>query len=414
REWKISTKMAFRNLGRARGRTTTTLLALFIGVFAVGVVLVLGQGVRETINAFIANQIRYNVIALAPRTEADAVNRALDALGGDIKARQTVEVAPLTAPQAINGQPLGPIIAADDPQRQGPPAQVFVRYLSGFQGYDLANGQVPQIGTPPERVNDENGPSGRSLNASDAGTDNVILDSALRGAPTKMKVGDTFTQTNQFTGQGRTLTVVGFYAATGDGVSINLNLSPVLGSLETVRALGGQGTQAVWYMQVENGRTGAVTDRLTEAVPRAQVVNFTDLVAQIGQVLDNLLLMLTAIASLALFAGIVIIANAVALAMLERRRELGIMKAVGYTSQRVLGVVLIENGLIGGLGGLLGMLLVALATFAFNRFAGLNIGVSVVTTLGLIGLVAFVAMLVAALVAWGTTRVRPLEVLRYE
>jgi ABC-type antimicrobial peptide transport system permease subunit len=157
-----------------------------------------------------------------------------------------------------------------------------------------------------------------------------------------------------------------------------------------------------------------VTDRLTAAVPRAQVVNFTDLVAQIGQVLDNLLLMLTAIASLALFAGIVIIANAVALAMLERRRELGIMKAVGYTSQRVLGVVLIENGLIGGLGGLLGMLLVAVATFAFNRFAGLTIGVSIVTTLGLIGLVAFVAMLVAALVAWGTTRVRPLEVLRYE
>jgi len=414
REWKISTKMAFRNLGRARGRTTTTLLALFIGVFAVGVVLVLGQGVRETINAFIANQIRYNVIALAPRTEADAVNRALDSVGGDIKSRQTVEVAPLTAPQAINGQPLGPIIAADDPQRQGPPAQVFVRYLSGFQGYDLANGQAPQVGTAPEQVNDASGSGGRSLNASDAGTDNVILDSALRGAPTKMKIGDTFTQTNQFTGQGRTLTVVGFYAATGDGVGINLNLSPVLGSLETVRALGGQGTQAVWYMQVENGRTGRVTDMLTEAVPRAQVVNFTDLVAQIGQVLDNLLLMLTAIASLALFAGIVIIANAVALAMLERRRELGIMKAVGYTSQRVLGVVLIENGLIGGLGGLLGMLLVAVATFAFNRFAGLTIGVSIVTTLGLIGLVAFVAMLVAALVAWGTTRVRPLEVLRYE
>ncbi len=434
REWKISTKMAFRNLGRARARTTTTLLALFIGVFAVGVVLVLGQGVRETINTFIANQIRYNVIALAPRAEIDAVNRALDGIGGDIKSRQTVEVAPLTAPQAINDRPLGEIIAADDPQRQGPPAQVFVRYLSGFQGYDLANGQGPQIGKTPEQFTDADVEvfrdpateagltnaelkaryAGRSLNASDAGTDNVILDGALRGAPTRMKVGDKFTQTNQFTGQARTLTAVGFYSATGEGVSININLSPVLGSVETVRALGGQGAQAVWYMQVENGRTGAVTDRLTEAVPRAQVVNFTDLVAQIGQILDNLLLMLTAIASLALFAGIVIIANAVALSMLGRRRELGIMKSVGYTSQRVLGVVLIENGLIGGMGGLLGMLLVAVATFAFNRFAGLTIGVGITTTLGLIGLVAVVAMLVAAIVAWGATRVRPLEVLRYE
>ena len=432
REWKISTKMAFRNLGRARGRTTTTLLALFIGVFAVGVVLVLGQGVREQINAFIANQIRYNVIALAPRAEAEAINHALDGLGGDIRARQTVEVALLTSPLDINGRGLGQIIAADDPQRQGPPGRVFVRYLSGFQGYDLANGQTPQVGTAPEALADletfrdpateaaltppelRARYAGRSLNASDVGTDNVIVDGALRGAPTTMKVGDKFTQTNQLTGQSRTLTVVGFYSATGSGVSINLNLSPVLGSLEALRALGGQAIQSVWYLQVENSRTGAVTDQLTAAVPRAQVVNFTDLVAQVGQVLDNLLLMLTAIASLSLFAGIVIIANAVALAMLERRRELGIMKSVGYTSGRVLGVVLIENGLIGGLGGLLGMLLVAVATFAFNRFAGLTIGVSVTTTLGLIGLVAVVAMLVAALVAWGATRVRPLEVLRYE
>ena len=90
------------------------------------------------------------------------------------------------------------------------------------------------------------------------------------------------------------------------------------------------------------------------------------------------------------------------------------MKAVGYTSRRVLGVVLIENGLIGALGGLLGMLVVAIATAAFNRFAGLGIGVNIATTLGLIALVAVVAMLVAAFVAWGATRVRPIEVLRYE
>jgi putative ABC transport system permease protein len=354
------------------------------------------------------------VIALAPRGEAAAINRTLDGLSGDIKTRQAVEVALLTVPQDINGRPLGEILAADDPNRQGPPSEVFVVYLSGLQGYDLAAGQLPQVGTPPEQINDNLGSAGRMLNASDAGTDNVIVDASLREAPTRMKVGDRFTQRNQFTGQSRTFTVVGFYKATGTGVSINLNAAPVLGSLEATRGIGGAGTQAVWYLQVENSRTGAVTDALTAAVPRAQVVNFTDLLAQIGQVLNNLLLMLTAIASLALFAGIVIIANAVALAMLERRRELGIMKSVGYTSRRVLGVVLIENGIIGALGGLLGMLLVALATFAFNWRADLNIPVNIATTLGLIGGVALVAMLVAALVSWSATRVRPLEVLRYE
>ncbi|MFN8537820.1 MAG: FtsX-like permease family protein [Thermomicrobiales bacterium] len=414
REWKISTKMAFRNLGRARGRNTTTLLALFIGVFAVGLVLVLGQGIRETISGFIAQQLRYNVIALAQRKDAAAVNAALDKQGADIERREQAEVALQTRPTTLRGQPIEEVIAGFDPQGQGQPAQVYVLYLTGLQGYDLANGKSPTVGVRPEEINDTLGNAGRSLNAGDAGTNNVIVDASLRGGPTRMKVGDKFTQINQFSGQSAEFTVVGFYKATGTGISINLNAAPVLGSLEAARAIGGQATLTVWYLQVDAAKATRVVDALAEAVPAAQAVNFADLVAQFGQVLNNLLLMLTAIASLALFAGIVIIANAVALAMLERRRELGIMKSVGYTSTRVLGVVLIENGLIGGLGGLLAMMLVAIATAIFNLVLKADIGVNVVTTIGMIAGVAIVAMLVAALVAWSATRVRPLEVLRYE
>lgn len=409
REWKISTKMAFRNLGRARGRTTTTLLALFIGVFAVGLVLVLGAGIRETINGFIAQQIRYNIIALAPRGEIPAVDRALDGFGGAIRARETVEVAPATQPLDVNGTPLAALLEQRVTDPNGEPPEVLVGYLSGMQGYDLAAGQLPSVGTPPSALAD----GGRMLTAADAGTDNVIVDYSLHQR-LGLNVGDRFTTRNQITGQTRTLTIVGFYKATGTGVSINLNVAPVFGSLEATRALGGPLTQGVFYIQTAPDRAGDVTDALADAVPRAQAFNLGDLVAEFGQVLNNLLLMLTAIASLALVAGIIIIANAVALAMLERRRELGIMKSVGYTSRRVLGVVLIENGLVGALGGLLGMLLVALGVTAFNRQFDLDLGVGTGTTLGLIGLVAAVAMLVAAIVAWGATRVRPLEVLRYE
>src|SRR6266849_513496 len=41
RTWKSSTKMALRNIGRQRARTTTTLLALFVGIFTIGLILVL-------------------------------------------------------------------------------------------------------------------------------------------------------------------------------------------------------------------------------------------------------------------------------------------------------------------------------------------------------------------------------------
>jgi putative ABC transport system permease protein len=150
REWKISTKMAFRNLGRARGRNTTTLLALFIGVFAVGLVLVLGQGIRETISGFISQQLRYNVLALAQPKDAPAVNAALDRQSVDIKRREAVEVALQTRPETLRGQPIEGVIAGFTPT-QGQPAQVYVLYLTGLQGYDLAGGQFPTVGVSPAR-----------------------------------------------------------------------------------------------------------------------------------------------------------------------------------------------------------------------------------------------------------------------
>jgi ABC-type antimicrobial peptide transport system permease subunit len=114
-------------------------------------------------------------------------------------------------------------------------------------------------------------------------------------------------------------------------------------------------------------------------------------------------------------AGLIIIANAVALAMLERQREIGILKAVGYTSRTVLATILIENGLIGLLGALVAMSLVAGAITLLSQFVfhvqlsidPLLIGVMIIAT-------SLVTMVVAALVAWNAAHVRPLEVLRYE
>ncbi|TMF55442.1 MAG: FtsX-like permease family protein, partial [Chloroflexi bacterium] len=79
------------------------------------------------------------------------------------------------------------------------------------------------------------------------------------------------------------------------------------------------------------------------------MVDFTDFVSFFDRLLSNVIVFLSAIASLALLAGIVIIANTVALAMLERRREIGILKSVGYDSGTVLSQVLLENAVVGAL-----------------------------------------------------------------
>src|SRR5437868_2533571 len=62
--WKSNTKIALRNLGRQRARTTTTLLALFVGVFTIGLILVLGQDLRDNINAAIAKNLTFTLLQL--------------------------------------------------------------------------------------------------------------------------------------------------------------------------------------------------------------------------------------------------------------------------------------------------------------------------------------------------------------
>ncbi|MEO7003201.1 MAG: ABC transporter permease, partial [Ktedonobacterales bacterium] len=135
----------------------------------------------------------------------------------------------------------------------------------------------------------------------------------------------------------------------------------------------------------------------------------------IDTLLTNLIILLTAVASLAMIAGFIIIANAVGLAMLERRRELGILKSVGYTSGDVLGEVVLENGLVGFSGGFLAMILVAGAAVFLSKavFQG-TLGVSPWLVIGIVLVTALVCMVVSGLVAYSATRVRPLEVLRYE
>ena len=398
RTWKVSTKMALRNIGRQRTRTTTTLLALFIGVFTVGVVLALGQDLQVQISNSFAQNLSYNVVATTTGNDTTALHSKLSTLPGLTKSR--TDTFTQAMPVAINGKPLQQALptAADD-------RQSTIQFLSTVEGYDLAHS------TPTSTMT-----HGRTLNASDAGTNNILISDLLTsGGPFGMhlKPGDTITLASADGKTQKTLTIVGTYARTS-GVS---NVGSVLAASSTVSAFSSAkaGSTTVTYMKIDQAQVNNALDKLAKIVPNATVQNLADIGAYIQQLLNSILDMLIAIASLSVIAGVIIIANAVALAMLERRRELGILKAVGYTSSTVLSEVMIENGIVGGVGALLAMLLTTGAIILLgNLLFSVAFSVSALIVLSLIGGSALLAMLTAALVAWGSVRVRPLEVLRYE
>ena len=72
---------------------------------------------------------------------------------------------------------------------------------------------------------------------------------------------------------------------------------------------------------------------------------------------------MTCVAAVALLVSSLGIANTMLMSVLERRREIGIMKAVGAANWQLQVLYVIEGGLIGLIGGLLGLVLAWLISF---------------------------------------------------
>ncbi len=405
RSWKTPVMLAYRNMGRQRLRTTTTLTALFVGVFAIGLVLVLGQGIKDTINSTLNTLFTRNVFVAVPPKQKDAVTAQLPRLKG-IDSSKTVEnpVVRQIYPLFIKGQDLNTVLKGIGSKAKIDRRDVLGG-LSDIEGFTLKEGgnNIPTIVLK----------EGRNLRVSDAGTDNVIVSSRLENAPLRLHTGDTVIVQSADGAVTKVLTVVGFYDESNQTGSPNF--ASVLGDEGVAAQLGGASTLEVFSLKVDPDQLPAFKRNLNKAVPNAIVISVVDIDAIINQVLDNLIIMLTTVASLAMIAGLIIIANAVALAMLERQREIGILKSVGYTSRSVLATVLIENGLVGLLGSLVAMLLVAGSITVLSKFVfQVQLGVGPWLIALIVAATSVVTMLVAMLVSWNATRVRPLEVLRYE
>lgn len=407
RTWKSNVKMALRNIGRQRARTVTTLVALFVGVFAIGIILVLGQNIKDQINAALSSNLKYNSFVLAGIDNKAQVEQVLNGMSG-IQAKQENSIAQ-GLPISVRSVPMAEVVK--DAGRGGPNnlgRQGAYAMLSSFEGFDLTHGMLPQTTIVPGLL--DHGVKGRSLTAADAVTANVLLPHAASLAPLNMKLNDSFVVASQDGKTMVTFQVVGFYSDAD-----SLTGSAVWTDDSQVTTISGGKPLYLFQLKIDPTLADQKLHEVQKAVPSVQTFSVVDLLLFISTLLNNLIIMLTAIASLALIAGIIIIANAVALAMLERRRELGILKSVGFTSWSVLGEVLIENGAIGFTGALLAMLLVTLATLVLSRVVfNSPFGVATPLVLGIVLATAGVCMIVAGFVAWGATRVRPLEVLRYE
>lgn len=144
---------------------------------------------------------------------------------------------------------------------------------------------------------------------------------------------------------------------------------------------------------------------------------------QINSILSSFTFFLVLMGMISLLIGGIGIMNIMYVSVMERTREIGVMKAIGASSRTVLMLFLIESGIYGLVGGILGLVLGMFMSFGFGVFLsriGGSVGqffmpyISVEIVLLAVGFGFIVGVIAGYFPAKRAAKMQPVEALRYE
>jgi len=415
----VDLKISLRQMLAGRGRGATTLLALVVGVFSLSLITLFADSINNTLSAALNAAGGGNVvIAMMNRAMLPAVTNALDS---------TEEVSDYQVLQSYGGElvsvekPDGTLLTRDDLKAIIEVNSNLEETIAAFGGDsdELDEGEIGLRELSTMTGRDVNAPpvnpiqEGRLFTEADTGKPVIIFTASDSVRNAELGVGDKLTYAfGEGSGaQEGTFELIGIAQqptipsiASENGVFIPLDALPENVEPNSTMVLANVEENAIPELRRNLGGT-----------PGTFVLETAVFAKLLTSLLGTFTAFPTMVALLGLIVGGVVIANSVALTTMERRREIAVMKAVGLQRERVLGMLLLENGLMGLIGGLIGVGMGLMALVLLLGLSGGPLGVIPYgTALLLMGLCILVALAAALTAAWGASGEKPLNVLRYE
>jgi len=226
--------------------------------------------------------------------------------------------------------------------------------------------------------------------------------------------------------------VAGIFAEQGMGSMTSTDSLVLLTSRDFKKLTGESNISSIIVRVYDVNEVESIADSIEQAINEnhgdedfASATTMSSILATIQNIMAIIQLVLVAIASIALIVASIGIMNTMLTSVMERTREIGIMKAIGATNNDIMSIFIIEGMLVSSVGGVIGIVLGIFGskTLSFileNFFVGMGGGTAlepIVTATSVI-LAVSVSLIVGGFSslypAWKAARMSPVEAVRYE
>jgi putative ABC transport system permease protein len=389
-DFKMAIKVALKNIRTNKMRTFLTMLGIIIGVSAVIILVSVAQGTTENITKRIES-LGTNLLSISiiGRGTEDSISME--------------EIEKLKNKKGIDS--VAPVVNGN----------VTVKYETETMDVTLEG-----VDQNYSNVRNHHSEYGRAINPIDVEYRQKIV---LLGSEVKNELfGDANPIGEKIQINGNDFKVVGVLEEKGSSLGGNNDekiLIPISTAQRFLRTTGIrniyiQATSADIVEDVQVEVENFLLKKFNNDEDAYRVFNQAEMLSTMGEVTNNMTMMLGGIAAISLLVGGIGIMNIMLVSVTERTREIGIRKAIGAKRKDILIQFLLESAVISGLGGLIGVLLGIGGSDLLTRFFSLNTKISPFILIISYSFSIIVGMFFGIYPASKASKLKPVDALRFE
>jgi putative ABC transport system permease protein len=402
---KDNVKLAFKNINERKSRSFLTLLGICIGIMAIISLMGIGEGMKQAITGELSSltdtiivttgdlsSVQYGGGRIQENNNEYLTERDLNDIQRIKGIKSMSSILTTQATIKVNGETKGiTLLGIDETDME----DIFGIGLMGLE-------------------------SGEFIKDGKQNTCVIGYNVAHDYFDVEVGVG------NRISILEKTFVVVGVYRKSS-GMATETDNHVHINTRDFKRLTGIENSGSVIIRVYDVSKADSIANEIEQAINEnhgnddfASAVTMSSVIESIQQVLSIVQIVLLSIASIALVVASIGIMNTMLTSVMERTREIGIMKAIGATNRNVLFIFIIEGIIISFIGGFIGVILGFLGSRGLSAVFTGSFGAELMPIITLesiiigITVALFVGVLSSLYPARKAAKMSPIEAVRYE